>query len=145
SFSASMKVICAPRLACDNQICPMVGNSNSPRTIFRRALIPSALAIELTPADALATSATSSGSAPIKLAKTPPASYYLSIHASHGEPCSCQTWRYSPNAASTRLESAPCEQLLRDIFFSNTGNWPRTAEIELSLSAKYDSFNRTTD
>src|SRR5512133_3817638 len=108
-----MNEISAPRRAWDSQICPIVGNSNSPKTTFARSRNESALATELTPADALATTATSSASAPINLAKRHRASSYLSIHKSHGEPCRCQLRRYSPNAASTRFESAPCEQLLR--------------------------------
>ena len=48
-----------------------------------------------------------------------------------------------PNAPSTRFESAPWEQLLRYTFRSKTGNCARIAKIELSLSAKNDSFSFT--
>src|SRR5256885_4950000 len=124
-------------------MCPMVGNSNSPRTTFRRSVNERALAMEFTPADALATRATSSGSAPINLANSPRASSYFSTQRSHGEPCSCQLRRYSPKAASTRFESAPWEQLLRYTFRSQMGNWERIAKIELSLNAKSDSLSST--
>src|SRR4029077_16670144 len=100
---------------------------NSPSTTLRRCSKESALAIELTPAEALATSATSSGSAPMKRANRLRATSYCSTHISHGDPCSCQLRRYWRNPASTRSDNAPWEQLLRNIFFLRTGNWDRIA------------------
>jgi len=69
--------------------------------------------------------------------------HIFEIQRSHGEPCSCQLWRYSPNAASTRFESAPWEQLLRYYLSLEDGNWERIAKIELSLNAKSDSLSST--
>src|SRR5437660_6800638 len=62
SSNACTKETCAPRLPWASQMCPMVGKSNSPNTTLRRFVKVSALATELTPAEALATSATSSRS-----------------------------------------------------------------------------------
>ena len=79
SSCAPRNLISAPRLACDSQILRMVGNSNSPNATFRRSQNESALATEFTPAEALATSTTSSGSAPMSFVNRARACSYFSI------------------------------------------------------------------
>src|SRR5215469_6193394 len=122
----------------------MVGNSNSPMTTFRRLPKSRALATELIPAEALATTATSSGSAPMKRAKAARAFSYSSTHRSQGEPSSCHERMWACREASTASLSAPCEQEFRKILFLKMGNcaricWTLVEVYETKVRLKYKS------
>ena len=88
-----------------------------------------ALATELIPAEALAITATSSRSAPMKRAKAVRAFSYSSTQRSQGEPCSCQERIWAWSEASTASLSAPCEQEFKKILFLKMGNCARISSI----------------
>src|SRR6516164_10038638 len=100
-------------------------------TTLRRSPKSRALATELIPAEALGTTATSSGPAPIKRANAARAFSYSSTHRSQGEPCSCHEQMWVCSEASTASLSAPCEHEFRKILFLKIRNCSRRPSIVL--------------